>query len=236
MQITVFNGSPRGRNGNTNVMVSALLDGAAAAGAEVNNVLLSEEGIKNCMGCFTCWAKTPGECAINDNMKELLKLYTGSDIVGYATPLYSGNITPMLKNFIDRLLPLVTPYIHEIPEHGFIHQLRKNKANETRYVVLSNSGFPGKDGFGNITTLFGYKNPIASIYRNCAEALTTLASRHPHVLKKVEEYKNVLYNAGSELVVHGRITPETSHELEMEILSGEEYMDLANQYWESMLK
>jgi len=102
MKITAFNGSPKGDRGNTHVMVSALLAGASEAGASVENVLLAKEKIGHCIGCFTCWTKTPGKCVLKDDMESLLKLYMASEIVIMASPLYVDHVTGIMKDFMDR--------------------------------------------------------------------------------------------------------------------------------------
>ncbi len=73
MKILSINSSPRdGGQSKTELMLNHLVEGMQEAGADVEVVNLREKKIKYCIGCFTCWTKTPGKCIHKDDMtKEL---------------------------------------------------------------------------------------------------------------------------------------------------------------------
>ena len=77
MKILSLNSSPRSEGqSKTELMLNHLVAGMRDAGAEVEIVKLREKTIKNCIGCFTCWTKTPGKCIHKDDMTN--ELYTAS--------------------------------------------------------------------------------------------------------------------------------------------------------------
>ena len=80
MKIVAFNGSPRAEQSNTQVMLQAFLQGAQDAGARTETVFLGQKKIHHCLGCFSCWFKTPGACIQNDDMPGLIERYTGADV------------------------------------------------------------------------------------------------------------------------------------------------------------
>ena len=47
-------GSPR-KKGNTHILVSKMLEGAEAEGAETDILLLGKLEIRECTGCHACW-------------------------------------------------------------------------------------------------------------------------------------------------------------------------------------
>ncbi|MCK5205109.1 MAG: flavodoxin family protein, partial [Desulfobacterales bacterium] len=87
MKILAINSSPRsGGQSKTELMLNHLVEGMQNAGADVEVVNLREKNIKNCIGCFTCWTKTPGKCLHKDDMtNELFPKWLKSDLVVYAT-------------------------------------------------------------------------------------------------------------------------------------------------------
>ena len=67
------------------------------------HICVKNQKIKHCIGCFTCWTKTPGNCIHKDDMtKELFPKWLKSDLVVYATPLYHYTVNAEMKAFIDR--------------------------------------------------------------------------------------------------------------------------------------
>ena len=72
--------------------------------------IISEQGaIHPCIGCFSCWNKTPGQCILRDgyeNMGELI--HHASEVVVISRYTYGG-FSGFVKNVFDRCLGYVLP-------------------------------------------------------------------------------------------------------------------------------
>lgn len=218
MKITVFNGSPAGLNSATNVIANAFLKGAMSAGAETENIFLSNYHITQCQGCFACWFKTPEKCVIQDDMAQLLQKYNESDIVCFATPVYTWNMTALLKNFVDRLVPLKCPRIKE--ENGNF-DLQDTNAKSQKFVIISNCGFPGENNFDVLRAAVASCNPSLEIYRNCGKLLK---SKKPEIVETVTQWLNVVEQAGKEMIIQRKISEVTAKALNMPLMSIPDYV------------
>jgi len=107
MKLLAICGSPR--KGNTEWMLTKLLESAREAGAETELILLRQKDIKLCRGCLTCEVdrdRKPGVCVIKDDMAPLLPKLLGADGIVFGTPVYFYLLSGLLKNFLDRTVPI----------------------------------------------------------------------------------------------------------------------------------
>jgi multimeric flavodoxin WrbA len=236
MKVTIFNGSPRGKKGNTHFMVKEFTKGAEQAGAKVENIFLVKKKIHPCRGCLTCWIKTPGVCVIYDDMAELIQKFVESDIVVFATPVYVDNVTGIMKNFMDRLVAETDPHF-EKDEGGECVHIDKSE-EPPKLVVISNCGFPEQSHFQVLGLLFKRvarnmrTEVIGEIYRGGGAIL----QEAPLILRPViNNYKRLLEIAGMEIVGKQRLSDETRQKLEKPLISDEQYIAAANERFDALL-
>jgi len=96
-------GSPR-KKGNTNYLVKEALKAAGKLGVETELINIGDVEIEPCVACDIC--KSTGECAIYDDVPNLLDKLADSQGVIFGSPVYFGSMTSQLKMLIDRSRPL----------------------------------------------------------------------------------------------------------------------------------
>ena len=206
MNVLALNASPRGGGqSKTEFLLNHLVQGMEEAGAEVEVVALRKKKINTCVGCFTCWTKTPGVCIHQDDMtRELFPKWLASDLVVYAFPLYHYTVSAAMKTFIERTLPVALPFF-ERGEAETYHPLRHDFP---KAVVLSVAGLPEMSVFDQLSAyirfLFGFrtKTLVAELYRPAAESLAT-----PFFREKAREIREAFVQAGREIVRTKAVSP-----------------------------
>ena len=103
MKVLVLNGSPKAERSNTLNITKAFLKGFPAD-TEVEQVNLYKKDIKPCLGCFSCWSRTPGQCVIKDDMQDIYEKIKAADIVIESFPLYFFGMPSQMKATTDRCL------------------------------------------------------------------------------------------------------------------------------------
>jgi len=234
MKILAINSSPRsGDQSMTELMLNRLIEGMRDAGAEVEVVNLREKTIKNCIGCFTCWTKTPGKCIHKDDMtRELFPKWLASDLVVYATPLYYHTMNGAMSTFRERTLPMLLPFFEQGDDGKMFHPLR-NKV--PALVWLSVCGFPEESEFDALSDYVNrtrHKDVtlVAEIYRPAAETMT-----HPFFEDKKREILGATRQAGRELVESMKISPETMARIRQPIVDSQFFAEMGNLFWKTCI-
>lgn len=231
MKILAVNGSPKGNQGNTECILHPFLEGAREAGAQTETIYLKDKKINHCLGCFSCWSTTPGLCIHKDDMPELLQMIVQADIVVYASPLYVFSVTGLMKDFMDRRLPLFTPAIKN-DNTRYFHNARNEGMSAKRTVLISNCGFPGSYNFAGLVETFKVMtggNLTATILSTQGGLL-----KNKKLLDLLTPFFNTVKKSGKEIVEYGYIKSETQAILDKEILDPKMYQQEVNAFWKSL--
>lgn len=99
-KVLILSGSPR-KGGNSDLLCNEFLRGAAEGGNDVEKIRIAEKKIGYCRACYYC-RDHGGECAIKDDMTEVLQKMIEADVIVLASPVYFYAIDAQLKAVIDR--------------------------------------------------------------------------------------------------------------------------------------
>jgi multimeric flavodoxin WrbA/putative sterol carrier protein len=237
MKALAINGSPHGPHGNTERILQPFLEGAREAGAETEVIYLRDLEIKHCIGCFTCWTKTPGVCVHKDDMPAMLGKLAQAEMVVYATPLYVFTMSGLMKDFIDRIIPMAQPYVVQRGNH-YIHPPRYPQpgSGRSKMVLISNSGYPERHHFSGLEETFrrwadSPDEELAGVICCAGGALL----QDDSIREASAWYLDAAREAGRQVVEQGRILSETQEILDRPVIADPQvYVDILNAYWQSL--
>jgi multimeric flavodoxin WrbA len=152
MEILLLNGSPTG-SGLMESYIDKLSQPLMAAKHSVNQVVLRDLQVKHCLGCWACWVKTPGQCVHKDDVESVLRLILKADLLILASPLILGYPSAVLKQFMDRMIPLVHPYI--VLDHGECHHQARYKVYPKMGLLLEKEADTDAEDIEIVRDLFG---------------------------------------------------------------------------------
>ena len=134
--ILLINGSPKGKKSNTYQLATAFIEGLKQEQKEltVEEIFVNQLEMNPCLGCFSCWNKTPGECIIKDDMQEVIEKLLWADITIWSFPLYYFSVPSKLKNLIDRQLPMVLPFMEKNAKSGS-HPTRYDMSSKRNILI-----------------------------------------------------------------------------------------------------
>jgi multimeric flavodoxin WrbA len=133
MRITILNGNMTSENVEFDDFINKI-----ASNISLNNTVkhftLNNMNLYYCTGCWSCWWKTPGLCALQDDADIIFKSVINSDFVIFASPIYAGFTSSLLKLITDRLIILLHPYI-EIIQKECHHKKRYEKYPKIGLII-----------------------------------------------------------------------------------------------------
>ena len=137
-RITLLKGSPR-ENGNTNSLCSVFEEHLSENAASVRSFSLHQMKLNPCTACRACqkdWSRIC--CVQNDDFEEISHAVADSDLIVFATPIYSWYCTPPMKALLDRMVYVFNMYYGET--RGPSLWAGKSVA------ILSTCGYPPEKG------------------------------------------------------------------------------------------
>ncbi|MCM1043943.1 MAG: NAD(P)H-dependent oxidoreductase [Candidatus Gastranaerophilales bacterium] len=236
MNILMINGSPKGGASNTYKLTRAFLEGmeetvSQSEAVSVKEIQVNSLKIRPCLGCFSCWNQTPGQCCIQDDMAGVIAKLLWADVTIWSFPLYYYTVPGGLKNLIDRQLPMMLPFMEE-REDGVgngSHPFRYDIAGK-RTVLISTCGFYTAEGnYDGVRSLFdhicGKDNGYTAIFCGQGELF-----RVPELSARTGAYLGYVRAAGSEYAAGG-ISEETRAYLDEMLYPKETFESWADASW-----
>ena len=236
MKVLIINGSPKGKRSNSLKLADSFVQGFAEANQAEGKELSVEEldiasmNIGACKGCFACWKNTPGSCCIKDDMPLVIQKMLEANLVVWSFPLYYFNVPGLLKNLIDRQLPMSLPFMSK-NESGYGsggHDARYD-TSAIRHVLVSTCGFySAKDNYDSVLNMFDHflgKRNYEKIFCGQGELF-----KIKELAERTDWYLSVVKKAGKEYA-HGGISPVVHKELETLLYPRETFEKMADASW-----
>jgi len=231
MKLKVFaiNSSPNMDKGSTAFILNPFIEGMREAGADVEVFYTKKLKINPCQGEFNCWKIHPGECFQKDDMTNILPVLAESEIWVLASPLYMHGVNGPMKNFLDRIIPLMLPFA-EIKDGHIIHHMRENVKLQ-KIVLVASCGFWKLD---HLDPLVEYIKGVCDETKS--EFAGALLRPHAHALESVisagmpiDFLINAAKEAGKQLITNGHMSSETLELISKVLLPQQAHMEGARQ-------
>ena len=237
--ILVIEGGARGEKiSKSTYAAMRFVDGAKAAGANIETINLYKKEIKPCIGCYHCWTTKPGVCCHKDDMPELMMKYRKADLVVFISPLFIFSVTGTMKSFMDRLLPIMKPFMISNEDDNTLHPDRYPEFGKQGFVVFSAAGFPevdhNFDGLRKIYQSWDSHNENASLLGEFLIPAAELLTMPPYRDRK-KLIEDSCYAAGQQVVKEGYIDQGFMDDMQRTDVTKSSFRDRANNFWGSLI-
>ena len=228
MKVLVLNGSPKGTaNSNTMYVTRAFLEGAGYSDVDIVDVY--KQKINPCVGCYSCWTKTPGKCVFRDDMDAILEKRVNADVIIWSFPLYFYSLPSGLKALMDRQLPMGKPKMGSDHKSGS-HPGRYDLSHQ-RHVLISTCGFWTAEGnYKSVTAQFDRMLTEKNVHYDSLFCAQGGAISNPSAKRFYEKYMETVKQAGAEFA-KGKISEETLAQIATPVIPKEVYEAGADASW-----
>ena len=235
MKILLINGSPKGKTSNSLRLANAFIQGLRTETEKAESVTIEELDLASlkispCRGCFSCWKNTPGECCIKDDMRMIIEKEIEADLIIWSFPLYYFSVPGLLKNMIDRQLPMNLPFMSK-DDSGCGsggHDARYDMSGK-KHVLISTCGFYSSEGnYDSVTKMFDHflgKGRYETIFCGQGELF-----RVKELSSRTDAYLSYVRDAGCEYA-RGGISEGTRDRLSTLLYPREVFEEMADASW-----
>ena len=236
MKVILINGSPRLEHSSTLQLARAFLTGwDSAEKLEIEEVAVQQLDFKSCLGCLSCWKRTPGKCVQNDAATEWIEKVVQADAVVWSFPLYFYSLPGKLKMFLDRQCCTLRPNFlprSDFPEAGF-HGDRVDRSQQKILVFGTCGHFSGNANFAAVKSTFDLiygEERWMPFFFGEGEMMQL-----PWLKEQAEQLIGLVKKAGEEYGRTGAVSDETRNGMETPLIpSREEFEKQARSYYEHM--
>ena len=232
MTALAFSCSPRSAKGSTETVLGAFLDGFREGGGSFEVLHPYQMDIAPCKGCFACWTKNPGKCALEDAMGDVLDRLQRVDTVVFATPVYHYTMSEGMKRLVERTMPLLEPKVRPGPD-GRARHARVGR-HDQRAVLVATCGFPEIEVFDGLRRTF---SDICGMmeWKLAGEVLRTesgmLFSKDRRAQESAAGYLMMVRKAGRTVAEGAVIEKQHRDHLEGDLLPRDEYYRRVNDWF-----
>lgn len=134
MNAVILNGAPTGGRGAVSRKVKdAVVRELESRGWTMKVFDLEALTVKPCRGCFACWLKHPGTCAIKDDEEDIIRAMAVDDLSVWIAPVTFGGASSALKKALDRMIPTLLPFFVRV--NGEVHHPQRYEKRRRLLVV-----------------------------------------------------------------------------------------------------
>lgn len=235
MKTLAVHSSPKGKAGNTALVLDPFLKGMEEGGAEVELLYTKKLDINPCLGCMSCFMKTPGICVQDDDMKMVLSKLREADVWVFSMPLYWSGVPGPMKNLIDRMTPFSDTFL-EIKDGHSAHPLRED-VKRGKFALVSSCGFWELDNFDSLVDYF-------RVFCEHTEREFSGALLRPHagplpIMKeagKADDIFEAAKSAGKQLATEGDVSQDTLSSVSRPLMPLEVFIQAINQRFKQALE